>query len=271
MPFRRGRVCTRQNTSFARSPENRALGPEKLIEIIWNETTGKSIKKALKFCKYETPRGMAFPVCGLCAAFLYRKIRKVPRVLPGTGMSAGICGCEAAPRILKKAGGVGMLELKDSAPPSPAPRAPFGAFPRAIPRRESCRAPRLRQCSDERSDYSSETQSRSNSGALDSTTSIQIMDLIKEVAKDKLVIMVTHNPELADQYADRIIRFSDGKIIDDSHPHAERPKEDQFRLKNAALWQRRNPQAARLSYPHTHPCLSRGHAIFRIPACTPPY
>ncbi len=72
-------------------------------------------------------------------------------------------------------------------------------------------------------------------GALDSTTSIQIMDLIKEVAKDKLVIMVTHNPELADQYADRIIRFSDGKIIDDSHPHAERPKEDQFRLKKTSM------------------------------------
>lgn len=72
-------------------------------------------------------------------------------------------------------------------------------------------------------------------GALDSTTSIQIMDLIKEVAKDKLVIMVTHNPELAEQYADRIIRFSDGKIIDDSHPHAERPKEDQFRLKKTSM------------------------------------
>ncbi len=72
-------------------------------------------------------------------------------------------------------------------------------------------------------------------GALDSTTSIQIMDLIKEVAKDKLVIMVTHNPELADQYADRIIRFSDGKITDDSHPHAERPKEDQFRLKKTSM------------------------------------
>ncbi len=72
-------------------------------------------------------------------------------------------------------------------------------------------------------------------GALDSTTSIQIMDLIKEVAKDKLVIMVTHNPELADQYADRIIRFSDGKIIDDSHPHTERPKEDQFRLKKTSM------------------------------------
>lgn len=72
-------------------------------------------------------------------------------------------------------------------------------------------------------------------GALDSATSVAIMDLIKEVAKDKLVIMVTHNPELAEQYADRIIRFQDGKIIDDSHPHKERPKENQFHLKKTAM------------------------------------
>lgn len=82
-------------------------------------------------------------------------------------------------------------------------------------------------------------------GALDSVTSIQIMDLIKEVAKDKLVIMVTHNPELADQYADRIIRFADGKIIDDTHPHQERPKEDQFSLKKTSMTMR---TALRLSF-----------------------
>lgn len=72
-------------------------------------------------------------------------------------------------------------------------------------------------------------------GALDTATSVQIMDLIKEVAKDRLVIMVTHNPELAEQYADRIIRFSDGKIIDDNHPHKERPKPDSFKLKHTAM------------------------------------
>ena len=72
-------------------------------------------------------------------------------------------------------------------------------------------------------------------GALDSTTSVQIMDLIKEVAKDRLVIMVTHNPDLADQYADRIIRFSDGKIIDDTNPHQERPKKDGFVLKKTSM------------------------------------
>jgi len=55
-------------------------------------------------------------------------------------------------------------------------------------------------------------------GALDSETSIQIMELLKEIAKDKLVIMVTHNPELAEQYSTRIIELKDGLIIKDSNP-----------------------------------------------------
>lgn len=58
-------------------------------------------------------------------------------------------------------------------------------------------------------------------GALDSATSVQIMDLLKEIAKDKLVIMVTHNPELADKYSTRIIKLLDGNIIDDSNPYTE--------------------------------------------------
>uniref|UniRef100_UPI00143956F0 ABC transporter ATP-binding protein/permease n=1 Tax=Anaerosporobacter faecicola TaxID=2718714 RepID=UPI00143956F0 len=55
-------------------------------------------------------------------------------------------------------------------------------------------------------------------GALDTETSIQIMDILKEVAKDRLVIMVTHNPELATQYSTRIVRLKDGQIIDDNNP-----------------------------------------------------
>ncbi|MBQ6160164.1 MAG: ABC transporter ATP-binding protein/permease [Oscillospiraceae bacterium] len=55
-------------------------------------------------------------------------------------------------------------------------------------------------------------------GALDSETSLQVMDLLKEVARDRLVVMVTHNPELAEQYATRIVRLRDGRIIDDSDP-----------------------------------------------------
>lgn len=56
-------------------------------------------------------------------------------------------------------------------------------------------------------------------GALDSETSLQIMELLKEVAKDRLVIMVTHNPELAQDYSTRIIRLLDGKVLDDSMPY----------------------------------------------------
>ncbi len=56
-------------------------------------------------------------------------------------------------------------------------------------------------------------------GALDSETSIQIMDILKEIAKEKLVIMVTHNPEIADTYANRIVRLLDGKIIGDTNPY----------------------------------------------------
>lgn len=56
-------------------------------------------------------------------------------------------------------------------------------------------------------------------GALDSKTSVQIMELLKEISKDKLIIMVTHNPELADKYSSRIIKLLDGSIIDDSNPY----------------------------------------------------
>ena len=58
-------------------------------------------------------------------------------------------------------------------------------------------------------------------GALDSNTSVQIMDLLQEIAEDRLVIMVTHNPELADKYATRIIKLLDGKITDDTDPYKE--------------------------------------------------
>ncbi len=55
-------------------------------------------------------------------------------------------------------------------------------------------------------------------GALDTKTSKQVMELLREIAKDRLVIMVTHNPELADEYANRIIRVQDGKVVDDTNP-----------------------------------------------------
>lgn len=58
-------------------------------------------------------------------------------------------------------------------------------------------------------------------GALDSKTSVQIMELIKEISKERLVIMVTHNTELAEKYSSRIIKLLDGKVIDDSNPPSE--------------------------------------------------
>ena len=62
-------------------------------------------------------------------------------------------------------------------------------------------------------------------GALDTVTSVQIMDLIKEIAGERLVIMVTHNPELAEQYSSRIVRLQDGLVIDDTNPYTVEEEE----------------------------------------------
>ena len=66
-------------------------------------------------------------------------------------------------------------------------------------------------------------------GALDTTTSVQIMELIKEIAKERLVIMVTHNPEIAKQYSTRIVKLLDGNIVSDSDPYTSDPKENEER------------------------------------------
>ncbi|MDR7870872.1 MAG: ATP-binding cassette domain-containing protein [Tissierellaceae bacterium] len=72
-------------------------------------------------------------------------------------------------------------------------------------------------------------------GALDTQTSVQIMELIKEVAKDKLVIMVTHNPKLANDYADRIVKFRDGEVIEDSNPIYDHDVESDYALKKTSM------------------------------------
>ncbi|MFQ9922189.1 MAG: ATP-binding cassette domain-containing protein [Beduini sp.] len=72
-------------------------------------------------------------------------------------------------------------------------------------------------------------------GALDSKTSVQIMDLIKEIAKDKLVIMVTHNPDLAHDYANRIVEFRDGRIISDSNPYQNDDAQEAFVLNKTSM------------------------------------
>lgn len=64
-------------------------------------------------------------------------------------------------------------------------------------------------------------------GALDSETSVQIMELLKEIAKDKLVVMVTHNPELAEKYSTRTVKLLDGQIISDTNPYNEEEKQVQ--------------------------------------------
>ena len=71
-------------------------------------------------------------------------------------------------------------------------------------------------------------------GALDSETSIQVMEILRQVAKDRLVIMVTHNPELADQYATRIIRLLDGKIVSDNAAEAEHTGAEEATAENAS-------------------------------------
>ena len=63
-------------------------------------------------------------------------------------------------------------------------------------------------------------------GALDSETSVQVMDLLREVAKDRLVVMVTHNPELAQEYATRIVNLKDGKIRSDSDPYIPKQEDE---------------------------------------------
>lgn len=72
-------------------------------------------------------------------------------------------------------------------------------------------------------------------GALDSKTSVQIMELIKEISKEKLVIMVTHNPELAKTYSDRIVRLRDGEIIEDTNPFVEETSNGDYSLKKTAM------------------------------------
>lgn len=68
-------------------------------------------------------------------------------------------------------------------------------------------------------------------GALDTETSVQIMEILKSISKDKLIVMVTHNPELAEKYSSRVIKALDGKVISDSNPYTEDDKKNEGELK----------------------------------------
>ena len=72
-------------------------------------------------------------------------------------------------------------------------------------------------------------------GALDSATSVQIMNLIQEIAKDKLVIMVTHNPELAASYATRIVEMKDGELLKDSNPIQNSKEEKEYKIRKTSM------------------------------------
>ena len=70
-------------------------------------------------------------------------------------------------------------------------------------------------------------------GALDTKTSVQIMEILKEISKEKLIIMVTHNPELAEKYSTRVVKILDGVITDDSAPFTEEDrKKEQVNAKS---------------------------------------
>lgn len=72
-------------------------------------------------------------------------------------------------------------------------------------------------------------------GALDTETSKEIMEILKKVSKDKLVIMVTHNPDLAEKYSTRIVSLKDGRILSDSNPYGQESSEDNFKTKKLSL------------------------------------
>ena len=103
-------------------------------------------------------------------------------------------------------------------------------------------------------------------GALDSETSVQIMELLKEVSKDRLVIMVTHNPELAEAYATRIVKMSDGLIYDDNNPYegeSEEVRQQILENKKAILLSKGKKKQTSMSFP-TALALSLSNLVSKI-------
>jgi putative ABC transport system permease protein len=85
-------------------------------------------------------------------------------------------------------------------------------------------------------------------GALDTVTSVQVMEILKEISKDKLIIMVTHNPELAEQYSSRIIRILDGEITDDSNPLTDEEYEAEQQADKAYLAENKKVKKPSMSF-----------------------
>nr|MCR4562626.1 ATP-binding cassette domain-containing protein [Bacilli bacterium] len=84
-------------------------------------------------------------------------------------------------------------------------------------------------------------------GALDSVTSIQIMDLIKDISKEKLVIMVTHNPDLAEKYSTRIVRLLDGELTEDSNPFSSEEEQEENEKYSVKTEEQLNKEKAKMS------------------------
>ena len=85
-------------------------------------------------------------------------------------------------------------------------------------------------------------------GALDTETSLQVMDILKEISRDRLVIMVTHNPDLAEKYSSRIIRMLDGEILSDSRPLTAEEQEAERRQEQAVAEQAKNEKKPSMSF-----------------------
>ena len=96
-------------------------------------------------------------------------------------------------------------------------------------------------------------------GALDSETSLQIMEILKEISHDKLIVMVTHNPELAEQYSSRIIRLLDGRVTDDSNPY-EAPETKPEKIEKEAKKDKKKGKKTSMSF-FTALSLSRNNLL----------
>ena len=91
-------------------------------------------------------------------------------------------------------------------------------------------------------------------GALDTETSIQVMEILKEISKDRLIVMVTHNPELAEQYSSRIIRILDGKLTDDSKPLTEAEYQKELAADKAEITAGKKLKSRPCPSAHPFPC-----------------
>lgn len=100
-------------------------------------------------------------------------------------------------------------------------------------------------------------------GALDTETSVQIMELLKEIAKDRLVVMVTHNPDLANEYSTRIVKLLDGEVIDDSNPYTDEEieKEQYEELDHKSLKHRRMSYLTALNLSFNNLLTKKGRTI----------